>query len=137
MQRLCAQLIWIIPGIYLVSLLLPVFDEAGFGWQAFMISFLSIFDTHRSSGHIKIPFLVPLAWFANPALWVGYYFLLRSSFLRAMIAAMVALLLAMPILLQEGSWPQAGYWVWLLSMMVLAIAAGAQFAGKGRENHSK
>lgn len=132
MHRIYSILVWIIPGIYLVSFLLPVVDGADYGWQAFLISFLSLFDPNRNSGHVKVSFLIPLAWFANPALWIGYFFLLRGSFSRSVLAAISAMLLALPILFLEGNWPLAGYWLWLSSMLTLTLAAGIQLAGKGR-----
>jgi hypothetical protein len=88
MQRVDRCFLLLVPGLYLVSFLLPAIPGAnpGYGYEAFLLSFLCIFDPHRDSGHIRLSFLFPLAWMANPLHWLGYYFLLRGKHVGMMWA---------------------------------------------------
>lgn len=129
MQRIFLILRWAAVAAYLVSFLLPVVNAEGgrcyYGWSAFLMSFLSIFDGVRSSGHIRISLLVPLAWCANPIFWVSLYCSLRGQFACSAKAAAVAVVLALPLLFLEGSPLLEGYWLWLASMAMLAVSGFA------------
>jgi hypothetical protein len=68
-------------------------------------------------------------WFAHPLLWVGWLLLVCRRWRAATIAGCLALVLALnvPLVFQprEGPWlpPELGYYLWFVSMALLACSA--------------
>lgn len=114
-------------GLYLVAFVLPVFHDRGIlanrlavqpngsvsGWQAFVIGLV----------------VKPLGWVANPAIWLGVFFLARRKprvaaslgVLAIVLGLMYLELLVGHSLLSPHSY-SVGYFCWLASAMLLTAA---------------
>jgi hypothetical protein len=120
--------------VYAISFLLPVFDNTGahhdhmsptprgvvYGWNAFILGLLSFF-------------FPPGGWLANVGVWIGAVFLAIERWRGAWIAGGVALLLGatyLYLLTDRSIVSQkeylAGYYCWLASMAILAVAGLAR-----------
>jgi hypothetical protein len=124
--RLWRVLFYVSLAAYGLSLLLPAYyagREKWPGWAALLLGFIGVIGWHFSG-------------YANAFLWLSWASLRSARSVRALSFALVALVLAATFLLGHsiptGSGGdsaytiQLGYWVWLLSIGLTAIAAYAQ-----------
>ena len=128
-ERLVQGLLVCAVAAYLVSFALPVFDNTGAGFNH-----MSVAPRGRALGWriflLDAPMIIlscPV-WLANPALWLGCWFLWRGRTRAALIAATLGLALALSALqlLSDRSLVYhqrylSGYYVWLSSFGLLAL----------------
>jgi hypothetical protein len=95
--------------LYALSFFLPAFQEAA-GYQAFFVSLFFV---------VGIPM-----WAANPVFWSGLVLLSQREYASAGKAGVLALSLALSEcwLFSEGL--RVGYFAWVGSMALLALAGG-------------
>jgi hypothetical protein len=98
---------WLVTGLYLLSFFLPV-DSGMLGYHAFICALVFV---------IGIPM-----WLANPVFWFGLVRLFQGRYTSAGTAGVVALLLALSQVWMFRGAAQVGYWVWVGSMGLLALA---------------
>jgi hypothetical protein len=139
-----ALLVFISVGAYTLSFVNPVahvaekgvINELIFGFQAFVLP-------------LMVNGCVALYWFANPAFWLGLLLLHRRRIRGAAITSLVAIALGFlprcfldslsftTVCLNYGAnWAidslEVGYYLWLISFVVLEIAALAALAERSR-----
>jgi hypothetical protein len=113
--------------LYALSFFLPTFDiviegkrSTSYGYEAFLIGLTSPF----LYGGLRL--FAP--WLANLVVWSGLIGFVRGRFGRAFIAGLVATTLAATLLFGEcdPSLLLVGYYLWLLSMGILTLAAACR-----------
>jgi hypothetical protein len=137
-EPLVAYLLWCCTLLaYVYSFYLPWFDFGRENRVPLPVWFPPLELDARSlsdsmSGDIAFCFIVErtaggsLVGFAHPLLWIGLVLLALRRWRGAMVAGCLALLCAMNAVLlfqpREGPWfaPKFGYYLWFLSMIVLA-----------------
>jgi hypothetical protein len=113
-------------ALHLLAFLLPAFDEQGTprpGYEMFWLGFWG------SLSVVYLPWSWP--WLANPAFYVGCYYLATGRARDARRAGTIATALAMGFFVQYGLWLgakagrglplQSGYYVWVSGMALLAV----------------
>jgi hypothetical protein len=136
---------WVVYGLlavsaalYGVSFVLPTFvmrDSAGvevhLGYQAFTAALCSPL-LGPEGGALRIAVLL---WLANPIYWRGSYHLVAGRYMRAFTEAVIATGLAAAFFMlgvaSEPDFSPIGYYAWLVSIGLLAVAAGVACAWKG------
>jgi hypothetical protein len=93
--------------VYAVSFFLPACDNAA-GYQAFVLSLVCV---------IGIPM-----WFANPFFWAGIALLSQGKYASAGKAGLVALVLALSECWLFAKGLRVGYFAWVSSIALLAVA---------------
>jgi hypothetical protein len=100
-------------GLYATSFLLPVTDadsmQVMYGYQAFVWGFLFV---------VFLPM-----WMANPLFWIGCHHFYHGRFQVARNASLTASALAVSELWLWDDRPSVGYFLWLASMLLLAVTA--------------
>ncbi len=134
----------------------PVHKDATAGVIVLVVYFISFFlpaqvtvggEFHGTTwglGAFLLALLPPytLVWLANPALWLGAFWMARGKWKRARIAAVVAVLCAGAMMLTPNGGAGSdrlliGYYVWFLSTIILAIAAANGFVADRLEREGK
>jgi len=104
---------FLIVGLYLVSFFLPVTDagqpQEMVGYEAFFWGLVSIM-------------FIPM-WAANPCLWIGIYYLHSQRWRRAGWLGFSAALLAVSEVWIWDDPPEIGYYLWLITMLILGVTA--------------
>ena len=107
---------------YALSFLLPAFEivvegqhDTSYGYDAFLVALAAAWQPILGG---LLSFVV---WLANPAYWAGAVFFARGRYWRSAAASIAALVLGChfvfaPLIL-------VGYFVWLGSMALLAVAS--------------
>ncbi len=130
-------------AIYLLSFFLPVDYETQGGVAGAAVQPRSKTGAEEFASVIAWVFLAPVvgfpreawqfyaAWCANPLLWCGLLLLARAYWWAATLSGVVAFLLGLAV---AGDFPLSGYYVWLGSMALLALAGmlGRQLTKNGR-----
>jgi hypothetical protein len=102
----------VINSLYAVSFAMPVTDagtpQAMYGWQAFLFSLVYV---------IFLPM-----WLADPVFWIGCLSYANGRFHAARNAGLTAAVLAVSEVWLWDDRPEIGYWIWLASMLLLAVA---------------
>jgi hypothetical protein len=112
-------------AFYAVSFLLPAFEivvegqhDASYGYDAFLVALAAAWQPMLGG---LLSFVV---WLANPAYWAGAVFFGRGRYWRSAAASIAAVVLGChfvfaPLIL-------VGYFVWLGSMALLALASSVR-----------
>ena len=102
----------VVLGTYATSFFLPVTDadtpQVMYGYQAFFWALVSI---------IYLPM-----WLSNPVLWVGCGYCVDGRWTAARNCGLLAILLAISEVWFWDDPPEIGYYLWVASMVVLAVA---------------
>jgi hypothetical protein len=139
-------------ALYLVSFVLPSYSD-GFrsfaGGAAFFHAPFGALLVATPGQHIQadpgFALVLILAWLANPAFWIGSWFLVTRAWRRAAWAGTAALVLGSTMAVstwashRPGAHEQgpisvllAGYYIWLLSMAALAASGWIGFFAPAR-----
>ena len=99
--------------VYATSFFLPVIDagtpQAMYGYQAFFWALVSV---------IYLPM-----WLSNPVVWIGCGYCVDGRWKAARNCGLVAVLLAISEVLFWDDPPEIGYYLWVASMVMLAVAS--------------
>ncbi len=124
---------------YVVSLFLPAVGVSVlgppstlYGCEAFTASLRSFPDVLKDFPSDLFSLCACVAWLANPVLWVGMILVAWRRYGSGCMAGAMAVALAMPIWLEIDE-VYAGYYLWVLSMALLMLAAGAGWLAERRE----
>ena len=116
MHKRWLAVIW---AMYLISFVAPTGGWEGFGWQLFCASFQFLLS------------LCPI-WLANPAFWLGSYYLWKGEAKKAATAGGVSVGLGLSFWFFTGvpAPPWGGlisillpYWIWLASLLLFTLFA--------------
>ena len=117
--------------IYSVAFVLPMDKKEYFGFFAYVFSFSMFF----SSSYSMELSLLPMAWLANPCLWISLAFQLEGRRRMATAFAFVAAGLALSA---NGAdtytiFNSPAYGMWFFSMALLAALSLAAMIARARE----
>jgi hypothetical protein len=121
--------------MYALSFFLPAFGvgvesqlDANNGFEAFAVSFLACVNPFFGGLNAFVP------WLGNPMFWVAVWFFAIGRCRRACLAGALATVMSATLWLFADSESRhllfIGYYVWLLSMAMLTVAAAIKWAGE-------
>jgi len=116
MSWITRAVLTVVVCVYMLSFLLPVTDantpRAMYGFQAFFWGLVSI---------VYLPM-----WLANPTLWFGCLRYGEGRWKSARNAGLLAVLLGVSEVWMWDGRPEIGYYLWMSSMVLLALAGTIQ-----------